>query len=219
MAPDDAPSAQQDPSAPTQYDLWAYVYDALWRRYINRTVSVAQRTASVVSGERVLDLACGTGELCRRIVEETPDVDLFGTDLSAAMIDRACSKLDGVSGVQFEQADAHDLPFEDDAFDVIICANAFHYFTHPVVVLGEVARVLHPAGRVVVLDWCRDFWSCRMMDRVLRWVDPAYEQCYTLDELGELIESASLAERHRFRYRFDLLWGMMVVVAQLANTE
>jgi hypothetical protein len=71
--------------------------------------------------------------------------------------------------------------------------------------------VLIPNGRLVMLDWCRDFWTCRVMDAVLRILDPAYQHCYTLGEMRSLLERADFALQDQFRYRFDLVWGMMVV--------
>jgi ubiquinone/menaquinone biosynthesis C-methylase UbiE len=206
-------SPQQDSTVPRQYDAWAQVYDLLWVRYVKQTLPVLQRAADVEAGERVLDLACGTGELARRMLEEEAQTQIAGVDLAPAMVGRARAKLDAYSEVRIEQADAHDLPFADGSFDAVVCANTFHYFTHPRQVLREARRVLRPGGRLVVLDWCRDFWTCRVMDAVLRRVDPAYQTCYTLDEMTALVDATALRPRYDFRYRFDGVWGMMVVEA------
>ncbi len=204
---------RQDTTVSDQYDAWARMYDVLWRRYVNQTLPVARRALAVAPGEAVLDLACGTGELLRRIATETPTAELTGVDLAPGMVHRARQKLADVPGARIESADAHDLPVPDDAFDAVVCANTFHYFTGPDVVLREVARVLRPNGRFIVLDWCRDFWTCRVMDAVLRRVDPAHGTCYTLQELRDLLEATPLHPRYDFRYRFDGIWGMMVVEA------
>jgi ubiquinone/menaquinone biosynthesis C-methylase UbiE len=198
---------------PEQYDAWARVYDLFWARYVNKTIPVLQRAADVQAGERVLDLACGTGTFEQRVLAAVPDAQIVGVDLAPAMVERARAKLDGRPNVRFEQADVHALPFDDNAFDVAVCANTFHYFTHPEAVLAEARRVLQPGGRLVVLDWCRDFWTCRVMDAVLPRIDPAYQHCYTLDEMRALLGAADFSTQHQFRYRFDLIWGMMVVDA------
>ena len=206
-------SPQQDAAVPRQYDAWAQVYDLFWARYVNQTLPVLQRAVCVQPGERALDLACGTGELARRILEKEPRAKLVGVDLAPGMVERARAKLNDQSGVQIEQADVHDLPFADASFDAVVCANTFHYFTHPSQVLQEARRVLRPGGRLVLLDWCRDFWTCRTMDVVLRRIDPAYQTCYTLGEMRHLIATTSFQRRYDFRYHFDLVWGMMVVEA------
>jgi ubiquinone/menaquinone biosynthesis C-methylase UbiE len=206
-------SPQQDSTVPRQYDAWAQVYDLFWARYVNQTLPVLQRAVCVQPDERVLDLACGTGEFERLVLKDTPGVQVVGVDLAPSMVERARAKLKGQSGVRVEQADVHDLPFADASFDAVVCANTFHYFTHPSQVLREAKRVLRPGGRLVLLDWCRDFWTCRMMDVVLRRIDPAYQTCYTLGEMRHLIATTSFRRRYDFRYRFDLVWGMMVVEA------
>jgi len=208
---------RQDRPVSDQYEAWARVYDRFWRRYMNQTLPVAQEAAAVRAGERGLDLACGTGELLRRIAGATPEAELTGVDLTPAMVERARGKLAGEDNARVEQADAHDLPFDDGAFDVIVCANTFHYFTHPRIVLREIRRVLGPTGRFVVLDWCRDYRACRVMDAILRVTDPAYATCYTLDELRAHLTATGWRERFAFRYRFDLVWGMMVVEARPAS--
>jgi len=196
-----------------QYDWWARVYDRFWRRYVTQTLPVLRRTVQIRDGERILDVACGTGEFERRVIEAGTDAELVGMDLSTRMLEQARRKLHGVPGVRFEQADAHNLPFADASFDAVVCASTFHYFTRPHTVLAEARRVLRSDGRLVLLDWCRDFWTCRAMDVVLKKFDPAYHSCYTLDVLTSLIEDAGLRTQYTFRYRFDLVWGMMVATA------
>mgnify|MGYP006301440139 CR=1 FL=1 len=213
-APD---TSTQDRAVASQYDAWARVYDWFWRRYMNQTLPVAQRTAAVRSGEQVLDLACGTGELLSRIAEETPGAELVGIDVALEMVARARQKLE--AGAQVRQGDAHDLPFSENRFDVVVCANTFHYFAQPAVVLSEVRRVLTPDGRLVVLDWCRDYRSCRLMDAFLQVVDPAHHTCYTLAGLKALLHDTGFEEQTAVRYRFDLVWGMMVTEAVPTPSE
>jgi len=206
--------ATQDSTVAAQYDSWARFYDLLWRRYMNRTLPVVRDTAAVRPDEQVLDLACGTGELLRRLARTGSTAELTGVDLAAGMVGHARHKLADHPEVSVEQADAHDLPFADATFDVIVSSSTFHYFTHPETVLAEARRVLRPQGRFVVLDWCRDYWTCRVMDSVLQYVDPAHGTCYTLPELVDYFDAAGWTLRSSFRYRFDLVWGMMVVDAR-----
>ena len=214
---DDSPVSHQDPTVIHQYEGWARVYDLFWRRYMAKTLPVMQEAADIGPGERILDLACGTGELERRVARDHPDAEIVGVDLAGSMIDRARKKVGDRPNVRFEAADVHDLPFPSDSFDALVCANTFHYFTRPDVVLREAARVLRPGGRIVVLDWCRDFWTCRVMDTILHRIDPAYPGCYTEEEMIDLHRAAGLEPRRSFTYRFDLVWGMMVVEARATD--
>jgi ubiquinone/menaquinone biosynthesis C-methylase UbiE len=210
-------TSEQDRSVVSQYDAWARVYDWFWRRYMNKTLPVAQRTAAVASGEQVLDLACGTGALLARIARDTPRANLAGIDVAPQMVRRAREKLDAAADVR--RGDAHNLPFAAGTFDSVVCANTFHYFTQPTTVLAEARRVLKPEGRLVILDWCRDYWTCRLMDRLLHLIDPAHNACYTLGGLTTLLQDAGFEVQTAGRYRFDLVWGMMVTKAVLTRPE
>jgi ubiquinone/menaquinone biosynthesis C-methylase UbiE len=204
-------SVRQDPLVAQQYDNWARVYDRFWGRYIDKTLSVLLEQAAVQPGERVLDLACGTGELERRLVASVPEAGGVGMDVAPMMIEQARAKLDDQPSFSFLQGDVHELPLDDSSFDVVVSASSLHYFTHPMAVLREATRVLRPSGRFVVLDWCRDYWTCRLMDALLRRVDPAHHRCYSLAEVTSLLGAAGLHVHSAFRYRFDVEWGMMVV--------
>ena len=89
---------------------------------------------------------------------------------------------------------------------------ASHYFEQPKKVLSEMARVVD--GRVIILDWCRDFWVCQLCDWGLSWLDPAHKRCYTEAELHGLLTQAGYRIQRAQRVRFGLIWGLMAVEAQ-----
>jgi ubiquinone/menaquinone biosynthesis C-methylase UbiE len=64
--------------------------------------------------------------------------------------------------VTLAQADAHRLPLADATFDWVVCASSFHYFRQPQVALREMRRVLRPEGRLVLVDWCDDYLTCKL---------------------------------------------------------
>ncbi|MEO1094759.1 MAG: methyltransferase domain-containing protein [Cyanobacteria bacterium J06638_28] len=198
-----------------QYDRLASIYDQRWRVYITHTLSFLVDWARIASSEHVLDVACGTGELEGRLIERHPQQAIVGVDFAAAMLAIARTKFPATSSVSFQQASAADLPWQTPQFDVVICANAFHYFDHPQTVLAEMARALHPHGRVVILDWCRDFWVCRICDWLLGWLDPAHQRCYTEAELHAILTIAGYQVQRSQRIRLGLIWGLMAVEATL----
>jgi ubiquinone/menaquinone biosynthesis C-methylase UbiE len=109
------------------------------------------------------------------------------------------------------------LPFDNDSFDVIVSANSFHYFDDPVASLKEMRRVLKPDGKVIILDWCRDYLTCKICDIILKSFDPAHQQCYTQNEFHRLLEDANFAVSRATRIRFGVVWGLMVATAILKN--
>jgi ubiquinone/menaquinone biosynthesis C-methylase UbiE len=71
-------------------------------------------------------------------------------------------------------------------------------------------RVLKPNGRLVILDWCRDFFVCQICDIVLKLIDPAHRQCYTQKEFHHLLTTAGFTIKAAQQIQFGWLWGLMI---------
>jgi demethylmenaquinone methyltransferase/2-methoxy-6-polyprenyl-1,4-benzoquinol methylase len=133
------------------FDRIAGVYDAmnsvmtagLHHRWRARAADLAQ----VGPGKRALDVATGTGDLAIALAERGTDV--VGSDFSAGMLERARAKNDAV---RWEQANALALPYPDDAFDAATVGFGARNFSDLRQGLSEMARVVRPGGRVVVLE-------------------------------------------------------------------
>ena len=194
-----------------QYDRLADIYDQRWRFYITNTLAFLLEWANITSQESVLDVACGTGEFECLLTAQYPQQRIVGVDFAAKMLAIARRKCENAPNTHFQEASASALPWPEPQFDVVVCANAFHYFEQPEIVLAEMQRVLHLKGRVIILDWCRDFWVCRVCDWILGWIDPAYKRCYSQTELHTLLTEAGYQIQRSQRVRFGWIWGLMAV--------
>lgn len=108
--------------------------------------ALATATPHVVgTPERVLDIGCGTGEGTLFLTREFPQARVRGVDISTEMVQIAQSKvgLDPEGRIAFKVADAADLPYEADSFDLVAQLNMPPFF-------AEIARVLRPGGYVIV---------------------------------------------------------------------
>jgi demethylmenaquinone methyltransferase/2-methoxy-6-polyprenyl-1,4-benzoquinol methylase len=129
------------------YDLMNGVMTAgLHHRWRARAADLAR----VGPGDRVLDVATGTGDLAvelnRRV---SPGGEVVGMDFSEAMLERAREK---APDLRFESGDAQALTYEDDAFDAATVGFGARNFGDLRQGLSEMARVVRPGGRVVVLE-------------------------------------------------------------------
>lgn len=105
--------------------------------------------------ERVLDLACGTGDITFALGAQLPRGEAVGVDITQEMIDIAQSKKSerSIANVAFQQGDIMRLPFEDSSFDHVTCGYALRNVPDVELALREIARVLKPGGRFCSLDF------------------------------------------------------------------
>jgi demethylmenaquinone methyltransferase/2-methoxy-6-polyprenyl-1,4-benzoquinol methylase len=120
--------------------LLTFGLDQKWRRRTLERIGVR-------TGERVLDVACGTGdfaEMCRACGAE-----VIATDYAARMLEHAGRR--GLGG-SLVRGDAMSLPIRSGAFDAVVCGFALRNFTSLPPAFAEMARVLRPGGRVGLLE-------------------------------------------------------------------
>ncbi len=106
-------------------------------------------------GDRVLDCATGTGDLAIEFKQTVGHEGyVLGTDFCKEMIEHAPDKADKMKlVVDFEVADAMNLPYKDNSFDIASIAFGIRNVDDPLVCLKEMSRVVKPGGRVVVLEF------------------------------------------------------------------
>ncbi|HEY0516304.1 MAG TPA: ubiquinone/menaquinone biosynthesis methyltransferase [Solirubrobacteraceae bacterium] len=142
------------------FDRIAGVYDlmntAMTAGLHHRWRARAADLARVGPGDRVLDVATGTGDLAIELARRVgPEGAVIGGDFSEAMLERARAKaarLDAAARPRLEWLDAMTLPYDDDTFDAATVGFGARNFEQLGQGLSEMARVVRPGGRVVVLE-------------------------------------------------------------------
>ena len=142
-----------------RYDLLNHVLsfniDRMWWR---RTARVFRHTLTRPDA-RVLDLCCGTGDMTfalRRQTGKSSSVQILGADFSHAMLQRATAKSSSAqngSRPGWIEADALNLPFPDENFDLVTSAFGFRNLADYDAGLNEIFRVLRPGGECGILDF------------------------------------------------------------------
>lgn len=133
-------------------DVMSFGLHRLWKRF---TLDMS----SVRSGQRVLDLAGGTGDLASKFAARVgAQGEVVIADINAAMLQRGRARLadQGIAGnVTYVQADAETLPFPDDYFDCITMAFGLRNVTRKQQALAAMQRVLKPGGCVLILEFSK----------------------------------------------------------------
>lgn len=133
---------------PDNYDQ--YLGPVLFAPYANELV------ARLDLGQEgsVLELACGTGIVTLRLRERlAPGVKIVATDLNEAMLTFAKQKLKSSEAIEWKQADATDLPFQDQSFDAVVCQFGVMFFPDKEQAAREAFRVLKPGGVFLFNVW------------------------------------------------------------------
>jgi len=164
-------------------DLMSGGLHRLWKR------SAIERSG-VRPGERVLDLAGGTGDLARRFARRVgPTGEVVLADINRAMLGRGRDRLiDAGLVLPLVQCDAESLPFADASFDCVSIGFGLRNVTRKARALGEMRRVLRAGGRLLVLEFSR-VWG------PLRPIYDAYSFS-VLPRLGKLV--AGDADSYRY---------------------
>ena len=136
------------------YTLLAPVYDSLVAGPLDTYREKSLSRIKQSSNKRILINGIGSGLDIPYLPE---DASYVGTDITPAMLDRAIKRAASVNTVNpldisFQLADSHDLPFEDNSFDIVVMHLILAVVPDPVLALQEANRVLKPGGNIYIFD-------------------------------------------------------------------
>jgi SAM-dependent methyltransferase len=95
-----------------------------------------------------------------------------------------------------------------------VSLSSFHFWPDPLAALRELHRVLRPHGRLVLTDWCDDFFSCRVCNLYLKWRDPAHRRIYGRNACEQMLNASGFQIHSVDRYKISWLWGLMTAIAE-----
>jgi SAM-dependent methyltransferase len=165
----------------------------------------------IAPGERVLDVACGAGQLA--LPAARAGASVTGVDIATNLIEQARSraKAEGLA-IRFEEGDAEALPYDDAAFDVVYSLIGAMFAPRPERVAAELVRVCRPGGRIVMGNWTPDGFVGKMFKAHGRHVPPPAgmpppvlwgDEATVRERLRESVADLRLTRKmYPFRYPF-----------------
>ncbi len=131
------------------YKYFSKIYDYINPIfYSNEMRKIVVDFAKISEGDRVLEVGCGTGFTTEEIVRRINERNVYAVDLTPEQMRKAVFKF---KKANFLIGDAENLPFKDNVFDAAISAGSIEYWPNPQKGISEMARVVKPGGRVVIL--------------------------------------------------------------------
>ena len=190
-----------------EYTALARGYDQRWSAYLKASLCMTLEKLADLPAERVLDVACGTGQLLAILVERKDHPELVGIDKVPAMLDMARQRIG--QRATLLQCDASELPFDDASFQLVVSTSALHYFPDVDATLREIRRVVAPNGNLVITDWCRDYFWMKLLNRILPWSRHAHVHTFSVNELKHSLTQAGFNTCSESRKSIDWFWGLM----------
>ncbi len=185
------------------WDKAAGYYETFWHEQLEPAQTRLLEMAALQPGERVLDVACGTGLVTFPAAQAVaPGGEVVGTDISGAMVEaaRELAAERKVANISFERMDAEELSLPDGSFDVALCALGLMYVPDPLKALLEQHRLLKPGGRAVAAVWGqrdRCGWAeifPIVESHIKSDVCPMFFQMGTQDALARTMQMAGFAD-------------------------
>ena len=175
--------------------------------------------ARPTSHDNVLDYAAGAGIAgfavapdVRTVVaaDELPDLLEEGKRLAGEL---------GLVNVAFSLVDLYALPFDKDAFSLVVCRNALHLLPEPAAALAELLRVTSSGGRIVLVDPVVDEVTDKAFNDLARLREPAHRRHYLEEQIVELVGQAGLqiTQRGSMRRTLDLDYWLQAAAVPAAK--
>ncbi|MBI2444199.1 MAG: class I SAM-dependent methyltransferase [Candidatus Magasanikbacteria bacterium] len=185
------------------YDL-AVPIQIFFQPVYRQTIEVIRREAGLIlrRGGRIVDVACGTGEVIVRLAREFPAAEFIGIDFAPAMLQKAREKARALTQARFIEAPAAAIPLPASSADAVLCSDAFHHLAEPQAVIAEIHRVLKPGGLFLLVDPAFNSRLARWLGNLVKGFEHAYHY-YSLTELKTLLTAPGFTITAGFRYRWN----------------
>lgn len=140
-------------------------------KHIETTAEAFVERLNIQPGMKVLDVACGSGNLA--IIASQKGADVTGLDIADNLVEAAKSRAGKLGlDIKFEQGDAEDMPYADDSFDIVMTMFGAMFAPRPEVTASELVRVCKPGGTIAMANWTPTGFAGQMFKLGGKYVPP-----------------------------------------------
>jgi 2-polyprenyl-3-methyl-5-hydroxy-6-metoxy-1,4-benzoquinol methylase len=188
----------------SDYDAW---HESMAAAELNQVSSLypwhhtVLKLAPDLNGKAVLEVGCGRGDFARLLARQHPSGRIIATDFSSSAIETARTKVANTHNLQYQVADAQDLPFDDNSFDYVISCECLEHVEKPQQMMSSIARCLKPGGGFIVTT--ENYFNGMILGWMKAWIT------------GEPINSGSGVQP---RENFFLFWRVRRIIGSAGLT-
>ena len=201
----------QEASTRKIYDIHSVFYDATFGRLVKRRIERAIKHMSIAPSDLILDLGIGTGASLNFYPTDRGRV--IGVDLSAGMLREARKKIreQNLANVNVFQANALQLPFDDDTFDHVFISHVITVVSDPYLLIREAQRVCKPDARIVIVNHFQS--TNRFIGMLEKWLCPLCTKLGWRSDLAlqDLIRRTGVEIDYRYKLESIDLWETVVI--------
>jgi len=206
-----ASGAMQEITTKRIYDIQSVVYDHTFGQLVKRRVETAIRHMRIRQNDLVLDLGIGTGASLNYF--PTDKGRIVGIDLSSGMLRMCKEKIaeSGRSNVNVFQANALELPFDDNTFDQVFISHVISVVSDPVQLVKEAQRVAKSGARILILNHFQS--TNRLVALIEKWLCPLCTHLGWRTDLPlqDLIRRTGMEIDYRFKLDAIDLWETVAI--------
>ena len=192
------------------YDWQSKVYESTFGFLVRRRVQTAVDHLAIRPNDLVLDLGIGTGASLNYF--PTDRGRIIGIDLSSGMLKYCRQKIDerGLTNVRICQANALELPFDDNTFDQVFISHVISVVSDPAMLVREAQRVAKPGARILILNHFQS--TNRLIALIEKWTCPFWVHLGWRSDLAlqDVIRATNLQIDYRFKLGSIDLWETVV---------
>lgn len=175
------------------------------------------KLCNISSGDRVLDVACGTGNTAITAIRMVPSIRVTGIDFTPDLLAQAkeqASVAEAGNNIEWNEANVEDLPFEDRVFDVVLSSFGHMFAPHPQAAIKEMIRVAKPGGCIAFSTWPFELVNGKLFKAMAKHIP-------TTTITNSIYSNNQLEQQQQPHYQMPspMLWGNPEIIQSLLLGE